>query len=241
MDETRIWWAEFTCRLSRGDSVQRLAEAATKLPGLNENPIFQSMTNAVGTRDCQDSADILLEINTKLSANDPTSLERLLAWYDRRFLKPPTWSMVLSINGQLNAKQGGDLASQILKEYKKRSIAKVKSTDASITWDTKSDPAALCRQLDTKAILLLDLLPGEVRSSESSIGKMIIGEVTIRATIIRPGKEPLVENVQGVYKDFGNKNRELMLSRSFEEAASTLTQDPTIAAALGIQLMIPPR
>jgi hypothetical protein len=213
---------------------------ASKSPSLSSHPDFTSLTNAINAAvDCRESAEILQEIQIKLSPTDPSTLQNLLTWYNRRYLKPPAWSVVLAINGQLNTKQGRDLISQVLKDFKKRSVAKLKEADAPISWNDNSDAAALCRQFDTKAILLLDLLPGDVRHSKSSLGDLIVGETSIRATIIRPGKLAQTETVEGVYKDFGNKSREFMLTKSFEEAASALTGDPSIGAELGIQLLLP--
>jgi len=104
-----------------------------------------------------------------------------------------------------------------------------------VSLEDESKAASLCREFDTKAVLLVKLLPPEIkRDPQSVLGPVTVAEVTIQAIPVRPGS-PLEPHVfQGKYIDPRNNPTDFIVRRAFEDAVKKAAEDLSLSAALGL-------
>jgi hypothetical protein len=239
------WWRNYRCRARRDDCISLVNEAVKQVPAEVGRSAFPQITNSLPTFSCEEVDPILHEIEARVTTKDGSTLREVLAWFEKKYLRPPAWSVVIAISeGAADIKQANDLAVLLVKQLQTRAIgARIAFSEKIVSFEEESQATSICRDLDAKAVLLLKLLLPDPprRDANSALGRIAIAEVTIQALPICPGipVKPLV--FPGKCIDPRNNPEKFVIQKAFENAAMTASEDVELASTLGLQLFLPKR
>ncbi|HEY9173038.1 MAG TPA: hypothetical protein VI136_12195, partial [Verrucomicrobiae bacterium] len=232
------WWKEYRNRERRLACITRLVEAAKRSPTEARGETFRQLTNSVRVLSAREVEPILREIEVKISSSDSLTLRQLLSWFEKRFLAPPSWSVVVAVTeGATDSKQANDLATAFVKQFQTKFFgAKVKFHEQPLEIVDEAEIASFCRELDAKAVLLIRLLPPETRRDPNSVlGPVTVADVSVQVAGIKVGSPIQTSVFRGNYIDPRNNPMEHVIRKAYEDAVQKASNDASLAEALGLK------